>query len=332
MGLKSEHNEQKQRVMADTSVYARMGERGEAISQSGYRRSFIRGIIGNTLSLGILLAVTLISPHLVLPTLTALVIQWGTFAFHGLPFASEKYFDLSGSLTHFAVVLTALGTCPGGASLQQVCFGLLSTVWLVRLGTFLYLRILRDGRDERFEELKMVPVRFLSVWTIQALWVVLVQMPVILISSEADSLPLACLLVNMLWLGGWLGAFLVEAIADVQKYEFRCDPRNRDRFITHGLWRYSRHPNYFGEILMWTAAAGAASVFGVYTARPSLHFAWLSPAFTALLLLKVSGVPLVSKAGKKKWGDDPAWQHYMKHTSMLLPWRPAQAPVSKAVY
>merc|ERR1712066_9635 len=293
-------------LMADTSVYARMGERGEAISQSEYRRSFIRGIIGNTLSLGILLAVTLISPHLVLPTLTALAIQWGTFAFHGLPYASEKYFDLSGSLTHFAVVFTALGTCPGGASLQQVCFGLLSTVWLVRLGTFLYLRILRDGRDERFAELKLVPVRFLSVWTIQALWVVLVQalvavemrtrasvhtrvhthartesharahgrtqpatllpprqMPVILISSEADSSPLACLLVNLLWLGVWLGAFLVEAIADVQKYEFRCDPRNRDRFITHGLWRYSRHPNYFGEVRR-TAQRSAAQRSAAY--------------------------------------------------------------------
>mmetsp|Transcript_38235 Transcript_38235/g.63227 ORF Transcript_38235/g.63227 Transcript_38235/m.63227 type:complete len:315 (+) Transcript_38235:224-1168(+) len=296
----------------------------DADDASRYRKNVVRGIITNTLALLILYAITCISSHVVLPVSMAIGIQLIFFFFHGLPFTSERYYDLSGSLTHFAVVAISLVTCPDGPSPQQTLFGLLSVVWMVRLGTFLYLRILRDGRDPRFDELKKVKVRFLGAWTIQAVWVCLVQMPIILISSAKDTAPTGCYQINSVWLLVWLASFVFEAVADVQKFEFRSVAANRHAFITTGLWKYSRQPNYFGEIMMWTAAAGAVSTFGAWIGNNKMHFAWLSPVITIVLLLKVSGVPMLAKASEKKWGTNPEWLNYVKNTSLLVPWRPAK--------
>lgn len=293
---------------------------------AAYKKNVVRGVISNSLAILVLWGVSCISPFVVLPVLVAVGIQLAVFALHGLPYLSEKYYDLSGSATHFVVVAVSVARCPGGASAQQVIFGLLSTVWMVRLGTFLYLRILRDGRDPRFDEMKKVPLRFLGAWMLQACWVVLVQIPVILVSSIEDTTPVAAYGVNAALLAGWLCAFLLESMADVQKFEFRQNPDNRHRFITTGLWRLARHPNYAGEIAMWTAAAAAVSVVGIFTANPTMHFAWLSPIFTTVLLLKVSGVPMVTAAGEKKWGSDPEYQEYMQTTPLLIPW-----PLAKGV-
>ena len=84
-------------------------------------------------------------------------------------------------------------------------------------------------------------LRFLGAWTIQALWVVLVQMPVILICSVEGTAPPIALRINALWLLVWMAAFLLEAVADVQKLEFRQEAANKHKFITTGLWRYARH-------------------------------------------------------------------------------------------
>lgn len=296
---------------------------------TAYKKNAIRGVISNLLAALIIIGVSSISSFMLLPVLVAVGIQLAVFAFHGLPYLSEKFYDLSGSATHFAVVVVSVARCPGGgASPQQVLFGLLSTVWMVRLGTFLYLRILRDGRDPRFDEMKKVPLRFLGAWTLQACWVVLVQMPVILICSKEDKTPLVACVLNVLLLAVWASAFLLESMADVQKFEFRQVAANRHRFITSGLWGYARHPNYAGEIAMWVAAAAAVSVVGISTGEPTMHLAWLSPAFTAALLLKVSGVPMVTAAGEKKWGTDPEYQAYMKNTPMLIPWPMANQPVA----
>ena len=122
-----------------------------------------------------------------------------------------------------------------------------------------------------------------------------------------------------------LVGFGCECAADAAKFAFRLDAANKGKFITHGLWRFSRHPNYFGEILIWSSTALAVSVAGLRATDYSLLWAWLSPAFTALLLLRVSGIPMVEAAGEKKWGDDPRYRHYVEHTSALVPWFPAPA-------
>ena len=157
------------------------------------------------------------------------------------------------------------------------------------------------------------------------------QLPVLLINNLDDTAPLSA--VDYLALLGWAFGFFYEALADIEKFTFRVDPANKSKYITTGLWSYSRHPNYFGEIVMWVCMAAAISAVGFSTSNALLHLAWLSPTFTTVLLLKVSGVPMVEHAGQKKWGDDPAYVNYMNQTNMLIPGKPApplEAPTPEA--
>jgi len=113
----------------------------------------------------------------------------------------------------------------------------------------------------------------------------------------------------------WLISFAIEVVADKQKDDFRRAPENKGKFITTGLWAYSRHPNYFGEIFMWVGLC----ISGSSCFHGAGWLAWLSPLVTILLLTKVSGVPLLEASGQKRWGNDPAYQHYMQHTPCILP-------------
>ena len=159
------------------------------------------------------------------------------------------------------------------------------------------------------------------------------ELPVILLSVKTNAVaqdtPLTP--VDLILMIGWFVGFIIEATADSQKMAFRNDPANKSKWINIGIWRYSRHPNYFGEILMWSCLAGLASNTALVSGAPDLlylHSAWLSPVFTTVLLFFVSGVPLITKSGMKKWGSDPEYVHYMKNTSMCIPWTPAK-PVGK---
>jgi steroid 5-alpha reductase family enzyme len=156
---------------------------------------------------------------------------------------------------------------------------------------------------------------------VQALWVTAVQLPVVRLNTRASTVPFG--VVDGVCVGLWLLAFGIEFAADNTKFVFRAKPENRNKFITEGLWRYSRHPNYFGEILMWCAIAGMATWAAASGDDTQLYYSWASPALTAILLLRVSGVPMVEAAGEKKWGSDPAYRHYMSRTSLLVPWFPA---------
>lgn len=246
--------------------------------------------------------------------LIALGLQYAVFLFHGLPMRSEKFYDLSGSFTHLALVFTSLVSERRERSPRQLFAAVAAVLWMTRLGTYLYSRILKDGKDERFDRLKPVWLSFMGAWTLQAVWVTLIEMPVVLLNSHDDLAATTNL--DLAAMACWVIGYIVEATADTQKQAFRNIPSNRSKYITTGLWRYSRHPNYFGEILMWSSLAVLASMAG-------LHAAWLSPLFTVLLLTKVSGVPMVEKAGLEKWGNDPAYMHYMEKTSCIVPWLPA---------
>merc|ERR1711990_873521 len=124
----------------------------------------------------------------------------------------------------------------------------------------------------------------------------------------------------------WFGGFLFEGAADSEKLAFRSVPENRHRYLTTGLWSLCRHPNYFGEILMWCGLSVVCSSAALDGAGGTyLHAGWISPAFSALLLLKVSGVPMLEKAGEKKWGLEPAYQKYIKSTPCLVPFWPVAA-------
>jgi len=194
----------------------------------------------------------------------------------------------------------------------------LIAVWAVRLGSFLFIRVTADGSDGRFDTLKPDFPRFLMTWTLQGLWVLLTAACALAAICAADRVALGgwAIVGALIWLVG----FAIEVVSDSQKRAFRRDPANRGRFITTGLWSWSRHPNYFGEIALWLGIA--------LIAFPALqgwqHATLISPVFVYVLLTRISGVPLLESRGKRKWGEDPEYQAYKARTPVLVPRPPSR--------
>lgn len=222
--------------------------------------------------------------------------------------------DLSYSLS-FAVVVIVL-FFSGAGEPSQLVSALLVLIWAVRLGGYLLGRILRIKVDHRFDQMRDNPLRFARFWLLQAISVAVIMLPVsyLLGRHAAPSLGPWAAAGGVVWLFG----LVIEAVADAQKSAFKGRSENRARFITSGLWRYSRHPNYFGEILIW---------WGLFVyAVPFLHGAAFAvavgPVFITLLLLFVSGIPLLERSAEAKYGDDPAYRDYVRRTSILVPLPP----------
>jgi len=228
---------------------------------------------------------------------------------------TERFFDLTGSLTYLTVVACALAL--GNPDPRSLLLALLVTVWAVRLGTFLFARIRRDGGDGRFDAIKPDFARFLMAWTLQGLWVFLTVSCALAAMTASAAVPLGAMaaLGSLVWIAG----FGLEVAADGQKRRFRADPAQRGRFIDSGLWAWSRHPNYAGEILLWTGVA--------LVALPALsgwgYATLVSPVFVYVLLTRISGIPLLEARARKRWGDDPEYQAYRRRTPVLWPRPPA---------
>ena len=229
---------------------------------------------------------------------------------------TERYYDLTGGLTFLTVIGFSLwaGSRYEPPSSRELIVSLLVVIWSLRLSSFLYLRIHRTGKDGRFDRLKTSPVRFLIPWTIQGLWVFLTMIVVIVINSQAGIAPKLGIW-DAIGLLVWLLGFSIEVIADYQKTVFNSESRNKDKWIDCGLWSYSRHPNYLGEILLWTGIA----FFGVSCFTGLERVAWISPLFIYILLTKISGIPILERRGSEKWGDQTEYQKYRQNTPALIP-------------
>lgn len=229
---------------------------------------------------------------------------------------TERFYDLAGGLTYLAVVGFSLwaGAQSEPPSLRELIISVLVVIWSLRLSFFLYFRIHRTGKDGRFDQLKTSPIRFLVPWTLQGLWVFLTMVVVIVINSQADSAPPLGIW-DAVGLFVWVLGFGIETIADQQKTAFNTEPTNQGKWIESGLWSYSRHPNYLGEILLWTGIA----FFGISCFTGLERVAWISPIFIYILLTKVSGTPILDKRALEKWGDDPLYQKYRENTPALIP-------------
>jgi steroid 5-alpha reductase family enzyme len=237
-------------------------------------------------------------------------LNWLVFV-HAYLAQTERYFDLTGSITYVSVVAVALALTPE-LDPRSLLLGAMVIVWAARLGRFLFARIRRDGSDGRFDALKLSLPRFLMTWTLQGLWVLLTVACALAAITTARPVPLGgfAALGTLIWIFG----FAVEVIADREKNRFRADPNNRGRFIQSGIWAWSRHPNYFGEITLWLGVAVVA-----FPVLSGWQYATLiSPVFVYLLLTRISGVPLLESRGKKKWGDDPDYQAYRERTPVLF--------------
>ncbi|MCF8005212.1 MAG: DUF1295 domain-containing protein, partial [Chromatiaceae bacterium] len=187
-----------------------------------------------------------------------------------------------------------------------------------RLGSFLYRRVQKAGSDSRFDEIKPCFVSFLMAWTLQGLWVFLTLAAALAAMTASTTPPLG--VIGVIGILVWMIGFAIEAIADAQKQNFRKDPANKGHFIHSGLWAWSRHPNYFGEITLW---------FGIaLIALPALsgwqYVTLISPLFVYLLIVFISGIPMLESRADERWGDDPSYRDYKARTPVLFP-RPPQA-------
>jgi steroid 5-alpha reductase family enzyme len=231
---------------------------------------------------------------------------------------TEHYFDLTGSITYITVVATAL-LLSGVADARALLLAALVIIWAGRLGSFLFARIRRDGRDERFDSLKPSLPRFLMTWTLQGLWVLLTLACALAAITTLQPRPLGGF--AAFGLAVWVIGFGIEVVADRQKSAFRRDANNRGRFVSTGLWAWSRHPNYFGEITLWTGVA--------LLALPVLagwqYVTLVSPLFVYFLLTRISGIPMLEARAEEKWGDEPDYRAYRDRTPVLFPRPPRSA-------
>jgi steroid 5-alpha reductase family enzyme len=250
------------------------------------------------------------------PAMTALAlgafgIQWLAFIPARL-FQTERFYDLTGSITYIAVTLAAMSasSAPSGA---QWLMAIMIFLWAGRLGSFLFRRIRAAGGDQRFDHIKVSSSRFFVAWTLQGAWVVMTSCAAL--TAILSAKPIAVGAIYVIGAVMWVAGFAIEVIADQQKSRFRADPANAGRFINVGVWARSRHPNYFGEILLWAGVA----VMAVPYLSGTQWVVMLSPLFVYALLTRISGIPTLVRRGEELWGDDPAYQAYVANTPRLLP-------------
>ena len=247
-------------------------------------------------------------PVLLLCAAIAFAVNWAAFV-PAYAARTERYYDLVGSLTYLS--LLACGVVLAEPDARGWLLAGMASVWALRLGSFLFLRIHRAGSDRRFDEVKQDFGQFLVAWTLQALWVFLTLCCALAAITSADPRPLGAW--GAVGAAIWAVGLGIEVVADRQKSAFRKDPANKGRFIQSGLWAWSRHPNYCGEIVLWAGVA----VIALPVLSGWQYVTLVSPVFVYLLLTRISGIPPLEKRAEEKWGDDPQYRAHVERTPVL---------------
>ena len=250
-----------------------------------------------------------------LPLVTNLVllifcIQW-IFFIPAFILQTEKFFDLTGSITYLTTIFVTLQMTESNNLSDYIIVGCVA-LWAIRLGYFLFFRIHKAGEDRRFREIKTNFSRFLMTWTLQGMWVSMCLLCVLTALSSNSGI-----MINYFFFIGFsifIIGFLIEIIADQQKTVFRKDPSNKDKFISSGLWAYSRHPNYLGEILLWSGIA----IMSISSLEGLQYITLISPLFVYILLVYISGIRILENQGLKKWGHLDSYRNYLKNTPRLF--------------
>ncbi len=242
------------------------------------------------------------------------VVQWIAYV-PAYALKTEKFYDLTGSLTYLSIFIYCLVATQ---SIEHVKFSNIIVagaimIWAIRLGSFLFMRIAKDGKDKRFNLIKTSFSRFFMTWTLQGMWVFICSSSALV----AITSPTGVIVNNVFILGVLLffAGFVIEVIADNQKSKFRSIEENRDSFINEGLWSRSRHPNYFGEIILWLGI----TVMSISSFSGINYLAIFSPIFTYLLLNYISGVRILEARGNEKWGHLDEYNNYKENTPKLIP-------------
>ena len=245
----------------------------------------------------------------------AFAINWAAFVPAALK-QTEHFYDLVGGITYISVVVVAV-LLASDLDLRSTLVAAMVMVWALRLSLFLFRRIAKAGKDDRFDQIKTKPLRFLMAWTVQGLWVLLTAAAALAVITGGVREPLG--MIGIVGIIVWAAGMLIEIIADRQKSNFKANPDNKGRFINTGLWAWSRHPNYFGEIVLWIGMA----IIAVPVLQGWQWATLISPVFVAFLLMKVSGVPLLEAKADERWGGEDDYEDYKRRTPVLIPKPPA---------
>ena len=275
-------------------------------------KNHLINIISSTLAFYIPFQLAILTDLPLVKNLVLLIflIQWLCFI-PAFIFQTEKFFDLTGSLTFLATVTYTL-YITGSTQFSDIIISLCVAVWAIRLGSFLFMRIHKAGEDRRFRTIKPNFTRFLMTWTLQGMWVSMCLLCVLTALSSFSGVVLNS--VFFIGLVLFILGFTIEVIADHQKTVFRRNDSNKDKFISTGLWSFSRHPNYLGEIVLWTGIA----VMSISSLQGLQYITLISPIFVYVLLVYISGVRILENQAEKKWGHLDIYRQYVKKTPQLF--------------
>ena len=275
-------------------------------------KNHIFNIISSLIAFYIPFQIALLTDLVLVKNLILLIfcIQWVSFI-PAFIFQTEKFYDLTGSITYLTAIFYTLYVT-GSNNLSDLIIVACVAVWAIRLGSFLFMRIHKAGEDRRFRTIKPNFTRFLMTWTLQGMWVSMCLLCVLTALSSYSGV-----IMNSIFFIGLIVFILglsIEIIADYQKTVFRRNIENKDKFITTGLWSLSRHPNYFGEILLWTGVA----VMSISSLQGLQYITLISPIFVYILLVYISGIRILEDQAKKKWGQLDSFKEYLKNTPRLF--------------
>ena len=227
-------------------------------------------------------------------------------------FKTEHYFDLTGGITFIIVILYAFYEkfqIIEFIDFRSVILVLFILIWSLRLSLYLFFRV-KVGGDVRFIEIKKNFLRFMRAWIFQGTWVFICSFPVLIVLLNK---PLENDLFLYVGIFFWVFGFLFEVIADRQKVIF--NKTSKGKFISTGLWSFSRHPNYFGELVLWLGI----TIISLPTFLEFQYLGLITPIFIYLLLTKVSGVNLLEELAEKRWGNSKDYISYKNNTPVFFP-------------
>ena len=227
-------------------------------------------------------------------------------------FQTEKFFDLTGTIAYVSSVLFIFfkSNTVESINLGSLALSTFIIIWSLRLGTFLFLRIKKEGKDRRFNDIKKSFSWFFMTFSVSGMWVTICSICALTGIANGIIFSSTTIIGIIIFIIG----FTIEIIADSQKTNFRAKDDNKDKFISIGLWKYSRHPNYLGEIILWLGI----SLISFSSLEGLQYITLISPVFTYLLLVNVSGINLLEKSGEKKWGHLDSYKSYKENTPRLI--------------
>ena len=228
---------------------------------------------------------------------------------------SEKYYDLFGGVSFISSIFLMLFLkirITNDLSTREIILASCVLLWTIRLSFFLFQRVKRIGKDVRFDNLKLSFSKFLLAWMTQGLWVFICLFPILVVFSSPTNNEITYFAFGSLT---YLIGLVIEIIADYQKTIHNKLNNKKRKFISSGLWSKSRHPNYFGEFLIWTGIT--IICFPVFSGFK--YLALITPIFIYFLLNYISGVNLLEERAKEKWGNNPEYVKYLKTTPKFFP-------------